>query len=103
MSNHSNNLSLSVFVIDRNNPKEGLMDIVNLDSDYQEVSEKIVDGILKRVKTLEKRIEKVLTLTSYKGLESTFLLNNDTYCSDFIYKITNISEDKVVLSLSYTS
>ena len=103
MSNHSSELSLSVFVIDRNEPKEVLVEIVNLDSDYQEVSEKIVDAILKRTKSLEKRIEKVLNIMSYRGVESTFLLNNDTYCGGYQHEITDIGNNKVVLSLAYTS
>jgi hypothetical protein len=102
MSNYNNNLNLLVFVIDNDNVLESLKGIISIDSDFEEVAEEIATGIMANVKTINEAIEEVLKLTSYEGVASNYLLNNDIYCSSFEYEITT-TDDNVILSLAYTT
>ena len=111
MSNTSGQINLVVLVVNHKNVKEKLIQLVSIDSDYEEVAEEIVDKIIPKDKNkpLEKMIKEVLKLKRHKEVESTFMLNNNTYCSGYEYEITKVdksvlpSQEEVVLSLAYTT
>jgi hypothetical protein len=109
MSNTTGQINLVVLVINHKNVKEKLIELISIDSDYQDVAEEIANTIIFKHDTLTKMIKAAIKFEKHKEVESRFILNNDTYCSGYEYEITKVdrsvvpSQEEVVLSLAYES
>jgi len=99
--NYSDRIELFVITIDEKDPAQALQSIINIDSDYEEVSEEIVKKIMSKNNTVKGAVKNVLELSSHKDVESPFILNNGTYCRGYSYELTDIGNGKYVLSLAY--
>ncbi len=82
----------------------------NIDSDYEILAPIIIPRIIKNKKTLTTKIEALLNFDSPTDEEieqddqfadSTFLLNNSSYCSNFEYTIKENEKGGVTLVLTF--
>ena len=98
MSNYTNEAQLFITKVDRRNPKEAIVNLLNIDSDFDEVAENIADKLCKKYKKLETIVEKAVEY-SHRGNE--FLLSNSSYCRGFELTIMDIDENMTVLAIGY--
>jgi hypothetical protein len=103
MANVTGKINLFVILLNKTEHKDELIKLVQIDEDFTGVAESIVDKIISKRNTLDSRIKSILTLGNVKGVESTFLLNNPSFCGGYEYEITRVNKDEVLLSLSYTT
>ena len=104
MANTSGNLNLLVIKINEKNAKEQLVKLVgDIDSDFEEVAVKLVDSVMKKYKSLSSQIKAILKTENRREVESTFLLNNDSYCEEYEYELTKVNKEEFILSLAYTT
>ena len=118
MGNTSGKLTLKTFVVSNASAKSELEEILNqLDGDYDDFSEEIVDDIIERFsdKGLKKMIEALLdgdfkTLMSidpsdnkmYEADLDNFFLINNSYCERYEFILTEIPSG-ILVSLAYVS
>jgi len=121
MSNHSNNVNLHVFIIDKRMvDKSALIDVFDLDSDfmeneeyfredtlelgYQNESERCADEVYKAHKDIVdpvERLEKMLEdVPEYSNGEQTFIIGNSNHSGDYKFEVTDAGE-KIVLSIAF--
>jgi len=112
MGNYTGEINLLTKKVSKKNPKKALVEIIDeLDSDYEDFSEEIVEAIINKRKNVKQMIEDVIK-GNFKDLTveedgeiydadiSTFILKNCTYCSGYEYEIEE-EKNHFHLSLSY--
>jgi hypothetical protein len=112
MGNYTGEIKLLQVKVNVENPKEGLVEIISsLDSDYEEYAGQIADNIINNPQNddVVEMIDAVIRgdfgeviEEGYNVLDelSTWILNNDTYCSGFESNIQNFGEYEFV-TISY--
>jgi hypothetical protein len=116
MGNYKGKTNLLKVKVDNENPKKGLIEIINsLDSDYEEYADKIVDNIIKQCESENKdvidMIDNILVGNFGEIVEgginvlddiSNFFLQNCTYCSGYESDIVDQGKSQLVI-ISYGS
>jgi hypothetical protein len=112
MGNYSGAMEKISMTISRKNPKAKLIELIDeADSDYMDISDQIVDKVVKKHTKVEAMIKEIMNMNLPSDVDesleehdemSCFIFNNSTYCSNVKYDITKVGKDKVKLVVVYS-
>lgn len=104
MGNYSGQKHIKTVTVRDRNVINGLSSIISIDADYEERAMEIASKIIKENEglTTEELIQKTLEFDKIEEDESTFILNNDSYCSGYD-SFMQRNGDKVVVKIIYNT